>query len=81
MYDQNDRIISTSQQVEDIKNENNIRPRWLKDYIGQDKVKEKLEIFIESALSREEPLDHVLLQGLLVLEKLPYQILSPMNLE
>lgn len=63
MYDQNDRIISTSQQVEDIKNENNIRPRWLKDYIGQDKVKEKLEIFIESALSREEPLDHVLLQG------------------
>lgn len=63
MYDQNERIVSNSQQVEDFKNENNIRPRWLKDYIGQDKVKEKLEIFIKSSLSREEPLDHVLLQG------------------
>ncbi|MDD7306367.1 MAG: Holliday junction branch migration DNA helicase RuvB [Peptoniphilaceae bacterium] len=63
MYDQNERIISNSQQIEDLKNENSIRPRWLKDYIGQDKVKEKLEIFIKSSLSRQEPLDHVLLQG------------------
>lgn len=63
MYDQNERIISNSQQIEDLKNENNIRPRWLNDYIGQGKIKEKLEIFIKSSLSREEPLDHVLLQG------------------
>lgn len=63
MYNENERIISNSQQFEDLKNENTIRPRWLIDYIGQDKVKEKLDIFIKSSISRREPLDHVLLQG------------------
>lgn len=63
MYDQNDRIIGNTEQIEDLKQESNIRPRWLNDYIGQDKVKEKLKIFIDSSLSRKEPLDHVLLQG------------------
>ncbi len=63
MYDENDRIIGSAEQVEDLKEEKNIRPRWLKDYIGQDKVKEKLDIFIRSSLERGEPLDHVLLQG------------------
>lgn len=63
MYDENDRIVSSNEQVEDLFVENSIRPKWLKDYIGQDKVKEKLDIFIKSSLSRNEPLDHVLLQG------------------
>lgn len=63
MYDENDRIVSSNEQVEDLFTENSIRPKWLKDYIGQDKVKEKLDIFIKSSLSRNEPLDHVLLQG------------------
>ncbi|WP_130819994.1 Holliday junction branch migration DNA helicase RuvB [Anaerococcus vaginimassiliensis] len=63
MYDENDRIVSSNEQVEDLFAENSIRPKWLKDYIGQDKVKEKLDIFIKSSLSRNEPLDHVLLQG------------------
>nr|WP_072537433.1 Holliday junction branch migration DNA helicase RuvB [Anaerococcus mediterraneensis] len=63
MYDENSRIVGSNEQIEDISQENSIRPRWLKDYIGQDKVKEKLEIFIQSSLSRQEPLDHVLLQG------------------
>lgn len=63
MYDINDRIVGSNEQVEDLFAENSIRPKWLKDYIGQDKVKEKLDIFIKSSLSRNESLDHVLLQG------------------
>lgn len=63
MYDENERIVGSNELKEDLTNENSIRPKWLSEYIGQDKVKEKLEIFIESSLSRKEPLDHVLLQG------------------
>lgn len=63
MFDENQRIVGSNEQIEDLKQENSIRPRWLKDYIGQDKAKEKLDIFIKSSLSRQEPLDHVLLQG------------------
>lgn len=63
MYDENERIVGSNELKEDLTNENSIRPKWLKDYIGQDKVKEKLEIFIESSLSRKDTLDHVLLQG------------------
>lgn len=40
-----------------------LRPKALKDYIGQDKVKENLDIFIKAAKRRNEPLDHVLLYG------------------
>ncbi len=43
--------------------ENNLRPRWLNEYIGQQKAVEKLKIFIEAAKKRNEPLDHVLLSG------------------
>ena len=63
MFDENTRIVGSNEQIEDLKQEKTIRPRWLKDYIGQDKAKEKLDIFIKSSLSRKEPLDHVLLQG------------------
>ena len=63
MYDENERIVGSNELKEDLTNENSIIPKWLKDYIGQDKVKEKLDIFIKSSLSRKEPLDHVLLQG------------------
>ncbi|WP_296141428.1 Holliday junction branch migration DNA helicase RuvB [uncultured Anaerococcus sp.] len=63
MYDENERIVGSNELKEDLTNENSIRPKWLNDYIGQDKVKEKLDIFIKSSLSRQEPLDHVLLQG------------------
>ena len=58
MFDENTRIVGSNEQIEDLKQENSIRPRWLKDYIGQDKAKEKLDIFIKSSLSRKEPLDH-----------------------
>lgn len=43
--------------------ENTLRPQNLKEYIGQDKVKENMKIYIEAAKKREEPLDHVLLYG------------------
>ena len=43
--------------------ENSIRPKILDEYIGQDKVKENMKIYIEAAKKRGEPLDHVLLYG------------------
>ncbi len=58
-----DRIISSSLKPEDIVGEANIRPMTLADYTGQDKVKEKMSIFIEAAKKRGGALDHVLLYG------------------
>jgi len=43
--------------------ENSLRPKLLDEYIGQNKVKENMKIYIKSAKKREEPLDHVLLYG------------------
>lgn len=43
--------------------ENSLRPRYLKDYIGQEKIKEILSIYIEAAKQRKEPLDHLLFYG------------------
>lgn len=57
------RIISSSIQIEDWRNEIALRPKWLVEYIGQEKVKDKLNIFIQAAKERNEPLDHVLLYG------------------
>ena len=57
------RIITTENLEEDIKIENHLRPQMLSDYIGQEKVKENLKIFIEAAKSRGESLDHVLFYG------------------
>lgn len=57
------RIITTEFAEEDIKIENHLRPQLLKDYIGQQKVKDTLSIYIEAARQREEALDHVLFYG------------------
>ena len=57
------RIITTEFAEEDVKIENHLRPQLQKDYIGQQKVKETLSIYIEAARQREEPLDHVLFYG------------------
>ena len=43
--------------------EKSLRPKILKEYIGQNKVKESMKIYIEAAKKRGEPLDHVLLYG------------------
>ena len=58
------RIISTeSLDIEEQKSEYNLRPQYLSEYIGQKKVKDNLQIFIEAAKKRNEPLDHLLLYG------------------
>lgn len=58
-----DRILSGEQVGDDSSVEYSLRPQRLSQYIGQDKVKRNLEVFIEAAKMREEPLDHVLLYG------------------
>ncbi|MBB6214850.1 Holliday junction DNA helicase RuvB [Anaerosolibacter carboniphilus] len=60
---EDNRIITSSIKQEDFEIENTLRPRNLSEYIGQDKIKEKLQIFINAAKLRNESLDHVLLYG------------------
>ena len=57
------RIITTENLEEDIKIEGELRPLSLKEYIGQEKTKQTLEIYIKAAKERGEPLDHVLFYG------------------
>ena len=57
------RIITTENLAEDVKMESHLRPQLLKDYIGQEKAKETLKIYIEAAKERGESLDHVLFYG------------------
>lgn len=57
------RIIATEVMDEDIKIEGSLRPQLLKDYIGQEKTKESLKIYIEAAKQRGDALDHVLFYG------------------
>ena len=61
--DLENRIVSTSLTETDTDIENSLRPKTLEDYIGQDKVKENLAVYIEAARTRGEALDHVLLYG------------------
>lgn len=56
-------MISTKIMPEDVKIENNLRPTMLEDYIGQERAKNNLKVFIEAAKNRGEALDHVLLYG------------------
>ncbi|WP_226656652.1 Holliday junction branch migration DNA helicase RuvB [Pseudalkalibacillus hwajinpoensis] len=58
-----ERILSGEQVGDDASVEYSLRPQRLSQYIGQEKVKRNLEVFIEAAKMREEPLDHVLLYG------------------
>ncbi|MFS0861702.1 Holliday junction branch migration DNA helicase RuvB [Fredinandcohnia sp. 179-A 10B2 NHS] len=58
-----DRLVSGSTNYEESAIEQSLRPQTLSQYIGQDKVKSNLSIFIEAAKMRQETLDHVLLYG------------------
>lgn len=62
-FDFENRIMSTSYTKEDGGIDTSLRPKSLDDYIGQEKVKENLKIYIEAAKIRGESLDHVLLYG------------------
>ena len=57
------RVIETNVTEEDNRIEGNLRPQYLKDYIGQDKAKENLKVYIEAAKQRNDALDHVLFYG------------------
>lgn len=61
--DYENRIVSTEFTQADSDIENSLRPKQLSDYIGQDKVKENLSVYIQAAKARGEALDHVLLYG------------------
>ena len=57
------RIIVTEATPEDQKIETSLRPQYLKDYIGQERLKSTLKVYIDAAKSRKEALDHVLFYG------------------
>ncbi|MDQ0219344.1 Holliday junction branch migration DNA helicase RuvB [Peribacillus cavernae] len=58
-----ERIVGGEADLNELSFEQSLRPQYLKQYIGQDKVKANLQVFIEAAKMREETLDHVLLYG------------------
>lgn len=63
-FDFENRIVDTSEIPHDtLEGDNPLRPKTFDDYIGQEKVKENLKVYIEAAKLRGEPLDHVLLYG------------------
>jgi len=57
------RVVSTRQKTEDVPVERGLRPKQLSEYIGQDRVKSTLSIYIQAAQRRGETLDHILLYG------------------
>lgn len=58
-----DRFVTSTKDETDLEIENKLRPTSMEDYVGQDKIKNQLNIFIKAALNRNEALDHVLLYG------------------
>ncbi len=62
-FDFENRIMNTSYSAQDSDVEFSLRPKRLEEYIGQEKVKENLKVYIDAAKGRGDPLDHVLLYG------------------
>lgn len=60
---EDDRFITSTKTVADSELDNSLRPKTLADYVGQEKIKSNLKIFIEASKKRKEALDHVLLYG------------------
>ena len=58
-----DQVVTSAAILPEDGNEGSLRPRMLSEYIGQEKAKGNLSIFIKAAKMRSEPLDHVLLHG------------------
>jgi len=58
-----DRLVSPQMSEEEQAQEGSLRPRRLAEYIGQEKIKENLNILLEAARKRSESVDHVLLYG------------------
>ena len=62
-FDLETRMVAPEYTPGDEEVENPLRPKRLSDYIGQEKVKENMSVYIQAALKRKETLDHVLLYG------------------
>jgi len=60
---ENNRFVSSTKILSDLEIENGLRPSSMVEYVGQEKVKKNLEVYIKAAKSRKESLDHVLLYG------------------
>ena len=60
---EDERLITSTKTLADGEIEVSLRPKFLKDYVGQDKIKNNLKVFIEASKQRGEALDHVLLYG------------------
>ena len=63
MPQMDDRLVMTGLRREDEELDASLRPRHLREYVGQDKVKTSLQIYISAALKRHDALDHMLLYG------------------
>ena len=61
-FDVTNRVVS-SLTIDDDEQENNLRPHSMDEYVGQEKIKKNLEVFISAAKARNDALDHVLLYG------------------
>ncbi len=57
------RVVTSTMRGEELDIEQSLRPRTMEEYVGQDKVKEQMRIFIQAAKNRGEALDHVLFYG------------------
>lgn len=75
------RIITTDVTEEDFSLEGNLRPQTLDEYIGQEKTKHILKVYIEAAKQRHDSLDHVLFYALRDLVKRPCPESLPMRWE
>ena len=62
-YDMGGRLVAPGELPQDSVEENSLRPKTLEDYVGQERVKENLRVYLEAAKLRGEPMDHVLLYG------------------
>lgn len=62
-FQDTERLVTSHRIPEDKDNENSLRPRTLAEYIGQEKIKENLSIYLTAAQKRGEPMDHMLLYG------------------
>ena len=60
---EDERLITTGFREEDADGEQSLRPHALSEYIGQDKLKNGLNVYMQAAIARREPLDHILLYG------------------
>ncbi len=58
-----ERLLDPERRADEQELDLTLRPRWISEFVGQDRIREHLEIFISAARERKEPLDHVLLSG------------------